>query len=288
MLAPFSKRSLDITLRGATHSTTDVCIDTSASVSVPLLRRLTMSIPLLPQVRIRKRSLASGDANRNGNGGLVHFRCDVLNSKIKPIELVDPGFVKRIRGVAFANRASPGHVTRMVDVVRRIFNRFTADVYIHTDHNNLEACGTGFGIQVVAETTEGCLVGADWSSSNAQNTPEQVSENACRMLLEEVNNGGCVDSNNTCLALLFCALADSDLNRIRIGRLSDAAIHFMRDLRSFFGVQFKVRIFGNAVADESDSEHSEDSGSENSINNEGGVLLSCIGIGLSNIARQRF
>ncbi|KAI0557948.1 RNA 3'-terminal phosphate cyclase [Gracilaria domingensis] len=277
MLCPFAKRSIDITLRGATHSATDVCIDTIASVSVPLLRRLAVGIPLLPQLDIKKRSLSHGEASGNSNGGVVQFRCDVLNSKIKPIEIIDPGFVKRIRGIAFANKTSPAHITRMVDVARRIFNRFTPDVYIHTDHNNHEACGIGFGIQFVAETTEGCLVGSDWSNSNRHTTPEQVSENACRMLLEEVNNGGCIDSNNGCMALLYCALADSDLNRVRLGRLSDATIQFMRDLRSFFGVQFKVRVFGNAVADASDSENSE-AYEDDVVRSRGdGVLVSCIG-----------
>lgn len=283
MLAPFFKRAINLTLRGATHSPTDVCIDTLCAVSIPLLRRLTMGSSLSPHLEVKKRAVSSDGMNGNGTGGLVQFRCDVLNAKLKPIDLIEPGFVKRIRGIVFANRVSPAHITRIINVVRKVFNRFSPDVYVHSDHNNRDACGIGFGVHLVAETTEGCLCGADWTSSNKDVTPEQVAENACSMLLEEINNGGCVDTNNGCLALLYCAVADSDLSRVRIGRLSNAGVQFMRDLLAFTGVQFRIRVCAaEDVSSESGSDDSEDSDAA------GGVLLSCIGIGLSNTARQRF
>ncbi|PXF47819.1 RNA 3'-terminal phosphate cyclase-like protein [Gracilariopsis chorda] len=283
MLAPFFKRAINVTLRGSTHSPTDVCIDTISAVSIPLLRRLTLGASLSPHLEVKKRAVSSEGMNGNGTGGLVQFRCDVLTSKLKPIDLIEPGFVKRIRGIVFANRVSPGHITRIVSVVRNVFNRFSPDVYVHSDHNNRDACGIGFGVHLVAETTEGCLCGADWTSSSKDVTPEQVAENACSMLLEEINNGGCVDTNNGCLALLYCAVADSDLSRVRIGRLNNAGVQFMRDLLAFTGVQFKVRVCAAQEAgSESDSDDSGDS------DTAGGVLLSCIGMGLSNVARQRF
>lgn len=280
MLAPFAKHPISISLRGSTHSQSDICIDTVAAVSIPLLRRLTLGTPLNASLDVRKRGIASGKANGGGRGGSVHFRCGIAKAKLKAIELTQAGYVKRIRGIAFANRVSPGHISRMVDATRAILNRFTPDVYIHTDHNNHAECGIGFGLHLVAETTEGCLTGADWCSIESNTTPEQVARSATSMLLEEIDGGGCVDVSNACLSLLYCAMGDSDVNRVRIGRLNEGAVEFLRDIRRFLGVVFKIE-----VADV-DSDSEEEDLDDKVV--EGGTLMSCIGVGVSNVARQRF
>lgn len=288
MLAPFSKHPMNIILRGPTHSTTDMCMDTILAVSVPLLRRLSLGTPLSAHVEVKKRAMASGKLNGGGRGGVVQFRCDVLRNKLKVVELIEGGYVKRIRGIAFANRVSPGHISRMIDATRGVLNRFTPDVYVHTDHNNNTDCGVGFGLHLVAETTEGCLIGADWCSSEKQTTPEEVARAACAMLLEEISDCGCVDSNSVCLSLLYCAVADSDLSRVRIGRLSDASVQFLRDLDKFFGVVFKMKVLtvGEISSDSEDDSSIHDG--EKKFDGGGGILMSCIGIGLGNVARQRF
>ncbi|CDF35284.1 unnamed protein product [Chondrus crispus] len=273
MLAPFCKRPLTLTLRGPTHAPSDYSADTLAAVSVPLLRRLTLGASLEPRVDVRKRAVCSKGANGGGRGGVLTFSCGVLTAKLRPVDLLQPGYVKRIRGTAFANRTSPGLVARMVDTTRGAMNPLLPDVYVHTDVANGKDCGVGFALQLVAETTEGCLLGADWTASSAGVTPEAVASDACNMLLEEVAAAGCVDSGHACLAALYCALADSDVSRIRVGRLSEATVQFLRDLKRFFGVVFKVKVDGDA-----DGEGAA----------EGGIVLSCVGVGLSNVARQRF
>lgn len=279
MLAPFCKRPITITLRGPTHAAPDPCADTLSAVSIPLLRRLTLGTPLSPRVDVRRRALSSKGANGGGRGGVVQFSCGVLTAKLRPVDLMEPGFVKRVRGTAFANRTSPGLVGRMVDTTRGAMNSLLPDVYVHTDVANGKDCGVGFGLQLVAETTEGCLLGADWAASTADITPEGVATDACNMLLEELDSGGCVDSGHACLALLYCALADSDVSRVRVGRLSEAAVEFLRDLERFFGVVFAIKV--------KEREEEEDEDVEDEVK-EGGIVLSCIGVGLSNVARQRF
>lgn len=307
MLAPFAKFAINITLRGPTHGEADICADTVAAVSVPLLRRLTVGTSLSPQVDVRRRAAQSHmSMNGGGRGGIVTFRCDILTAKIPAIDVSHPGVIKRVRGIAFGNRISPGHVSRMVESARAVLNRFSPDVYVHTDHNNTPDCGIGFGMHLVAESTEGCLLAADWSCSRKEPTPEMIAQAAVAMLLEEVEAGGCLDSNHTCLALLFCALSDSDLSRVTVGRLTDAAVCFLRDLEVFFGVRFNVRMLGSAIPkrikddedednedeDEEEEESSDDDSDEEnakaSKKHQYGVILSCIGVGLSNVARQRF
>jgi RNA 3'-terminal phosphate cyclase-like protein len=295
MLAPFCKRPLDIVLRGPTHGLSDANIDSVSAVSVPLLRRLTLGTPLSPEIVVVRRAAASSEETYGaGRGGSVIFRCDVLRAKIPPIELVDPGVVKRVRGIAFANRVSPSHIGQMVDGVRGVLNRFTPDVYIHTDHGNASDGGAGYGIHLVAETTEGCLLGSDWAAVDTSQTPALVAKHAVSMLLEQVAHGGCIDAQNACLAILMCALADCDVSRIRLGRLTDAMVAFMRDLKSVFGVVFKVTV--EDVPDVTDDNPDMSKGLGSHVNHapyssdmqSNGIVLSCIGIGLSNLARQRF
>lgn len=272
MLAPFCKHALHITLSGPTHSSSDPSIDTLATVSIPLLRRLTLGTPLSPTLDIKRRAILSpASANGGGTGGNVVFSCGLATRKLRPVDLVDAGFVTKIRGLAFVNRTSPALVGRMVDATRRALNGYLADVYVHTDHGNVNGCGVGFGLSLVAESSEGSLVGADWSVGKAGVEPETVARKCAKMLLEEVAGGGCVDVGCVEIGLLFCAVADCDVSRVRIGRLGEGSVRFMRDLERFFGVVFSVKV---------------EEGEDRDV--EGGVVLSCVGIGLTNVARQRF
>ncbi len=294
-LAPFFKTPLRVLLRGATHAPTDICVDSLAAVTCPLLRRLSLGANLSPHVEVRKRSM--------GDDGEVLVSCGVLAGKLKPIDLIEGGVVKRIRGTAYAARTSPSALARMIDTVRGVLNRFTPDVYIHTDHS---AKGTpGYALHLIAETTEGCLVSGSWATADAAMTPEVVAQTAVNILLEEVAGGGCVDSDHGHEALLFAALSDSEVSRVRLGRMSESCIHLLRDLRDFFGVVFKIRVeegapeYEDSEDEESESSEDEDAtaegdGGENAKQRKKkkakgrGIVLSCVGIGQSNVARQRF
>lgn len=296
MLAPFCKRALDVTLRGPTHGPDDVSVDSLVAVSVPLLRRLTLGSPVNPEATVLRRGAASGkELYGGGKCGAVLFKCGVLASKIAPVELMDAGVVKRVRGIAFANRVSPMYISQMVDAVRGGLNKFTPDVYVHTDHGNAMDGGAGFGLHLVAETSEGCLLGADWCAVDKDTAAPPVATHAVNMLLDQVAQGGCVDAHNSCLALLMCGLADSDVSRVRLGRLTDATVCFLRDLKKFFGVVFKVKV--EEPFSDSDSD-SDSAGPENGAEvTDGerrkepvsqGIVMSCVGIGHVNAARQRF
>ena len=85
----------------------------------------------------------------------------------------------------------------------------------------------------------------------------------------------------------------------------------LRDLQSFFGVVFKIKVEeGFRAYEDSDSESNENDSDSNSADSNGeeggdvdvnkesepkrsatqerGIVLSCVGIGHSNISRQRF
>lgn len=288
MLAPFMKYPLELQLVGSTQGCYELGVDVLCDVSSKLLRRL-MAGDVSVEMKVERR------AARGSKGGSVILRSGILRNKIKPVDLADEGLVKKVRGMAYGNGVSPAFVNRMVDCTRGVFNNFLPDVYIYTDHRNDKSCGHGFGLSLVAETTTGCLLGADWATSEQGSTPEDVAKAAANQLIQEINYGGCIDSSNACLALLYCALADEDVSRVRVGRLSETAVEFLRDLKSFFGVVFKIKVDRDIGADMSSSDDDDDDDNEMEMQNNSprplpsrGVLLSCVGRGYTNIARVRF
>ncbi|OSX78104.1 hypothetical protein BU14_0121s0032, partial [Porphyra umbilicalis] len=156
MLAPFTKTPLDVTLRGATHTTADLSVDSVASVSVPLLRRLTLG-RVAPALRVVRRS-AAGFA-----GGQVVLTAKPARGPLPPVELLDAGLIKRVRGAAWANKVSPGYVNRMVDTARGVFNALLADVFLFADAGRNREGGAGYGCSLLAESTTGCLLVCDWA-----------------------------------------------------------------------------------------------------------------------------
>merc|ERR1719234_822404 len=99
----------------------------------------------------------------------------------------------------------------MVDSAKSILNKCVPDVYIYTDHMRGASSGKspGFGLCLVAETTNGTFYTAEAnsnareekdseksSSSSTPSIPEDVGLEAASLLFDEVYRGGCVDSTN--------------------------------------------------------------------------------------------
>ena len=97
----------------------------------------------------------------------------------------------------------------------------------------------GFGLSLVAETTTGVLFSAD-CVARAGELPEDLGARAAGHLLEEVSRGGCVDTQHQSIFLLLMVLCPEDVSRVRIGQLSPFTVQYLRDIREYFGVHFKV------------------------------------------------
>lgn len=281
LLAPLAKSPLSIRLKGVTNGGPDATCDTFRTATLPLLAKFGLSEDLV--FKILKRGAMPG------GGGEVLFSCPTLK-KIEPMELLDEGKVKRVRGVAYTTRVSPQFAARMVDAARGVLNDFLPDVWIYTDHCKGEASGLspGYGISLVAESITRCLKAADAcaelreggdgaaataASSSAPPapslaSPEAVGEAAARRLLAEIELNGAVDTLHQPLCLFLLSLCEETKPaRIRLSRLSPAAAQMLRHIRDFLGVAFQIR---------------EDHG------DSGTVVLSCLGAGVTNTARRTF
>ncbi|CAG8437219.1 5076_t:CDS:2 [Diversispora eburnea] len=228
-LAPFAKNPFNLTLTGITNDNIDISVDTIRTVTLLQLGRFVTEEGL--ELKISKRGSAPL------GGGEVTFKCPVVKS-LKPIQYIDEGRIKRIRGIA----VSPQNANRMVNSARSILNRYIPDVYIYTDVYKGEESGKspGFAISLVAESTTGVLISAEQAAKSGE-TPEDIGQRTAKILLTEIRKGGCIDSLNQWLILLMMVLSTEDVSKIRLGQLTAFTIQYIRDLKNFFDVTFKIK-----------------------------------------------
>jgi RNA 3'-terminal phosphate cyclase-like protein len=260
-LAPFAKKPFDIILRGITNHHSDVSIDTFRNTTLHVMKMFGFETD--PTIQIVKRG-----AYPLG-GGEIRFQCPIVK-KLKPIQLLDEGMIKRVRGIAYATRVSPQLANRMVEGSRGVLNNFIPDVWVYTDHYQGKTSGKspGYALFLQAETDTDCRISVEYvpvpSDPTSLNVPEDVGKHTAHLLLEEIRKGGCIDSMNQYLAFLYMALTPEDVSKIRVGKLNEYAIQYLRHIRDFFGVVFKIV-----------PEHETNT-----------VVLSCKGSGYHNIARK--
>lgn len=129
---------------------------------------------------------------------IVVFTCPVVQ-ELRPLELLDAGQIKRIRGVAYITRASPTIGSRMVDVAKGLLLNYVSDVFIYIDNyrglyfvdhraNNAGSeagASPGYGLTLVAETTTGCNISCELMGDKGQ-LPEDVAKQCVQTLFNEI------------------------------------------------------------------------------------------------------
>ncbi|KAK2640840.1 hypothetical protein Ddye_022603 [Dipteronia dyeriana] len=249
LVALFGKKPLSIRLKGITNDSKDPSVDTFRSTTMPMLKRFGVPAEGL-ELKIESRG-----APPHGGGEVILTVPTV--EKLMAVNWLDEGMVKRIRGVTFSARVSSQFENTMIHAARGIFNRLLPDVHIFTDHKAGTQAGKspGYGISLVAETTSGCFISVDTAVSYAPGEvgeiedekkkeltpPENVGEQIASFLLEEIEQGGVVDSTHQGLLFLLCALSEPDVSKIRVGKLSAYGIETLRSIRDFLTVIFDIK-----------------------------------------------
>ncbi|KAJ1967972.1 hypothetical protein H4R35_001591 [Dimargaris xerosporica] len=257
-LAPFCKQPLALTLTGVTANNIDLSVDTIRTVTLMHLRHFGVEADGIELKVVKRGSMPNG-------GGEVFFRCPVVNS-LTPVMLTDEGRIKRIRGIVYSTRVSPDLPNRTMSSIRSVINRYIPDIYLYTDAFKGAEAGKspGYGASLVAESTTGVLLSAELTAESGA-TPEDVGQGVAKRLLSEIRKGGNFDSAHQWLPLLFMVVNSEDVSKIRLGRLTDFTIQYLRDLRKVFGVMFKIK---------PDPENKT-------------VLLTTVGIGYTNVNKKR-
>jgi len=258
LIAPFGRDPLDATLNGVTNhlNNLDISVDLFRVVTLPLLRHFGLVEGL--EFKITKRG-----SYPNG-GGLVELKCPIIKV-INPVNILDEGQIKRIRGISYTAKVSTQYSNRMINTAKGLLLDYTGDVYVYSDHYKGKDAGgsPGYGISLVAETTTGCLLSSELMGRGGIN-PEDLAIETAQHLLQEILRGGCCDTPNQSMMLLFMALSTEDVSKIRIGKLTPYTMEFLRNILSFFGIKFNIT---------PDQETKT-------------IILSCVGSGYLNYARQ--
>jgi len=271
-LGPFCKNPLHATLTGVTNNQTDPSVDLVKASVLPVLRKFVLDDEGL-ELKIVKRG-----AEPQG-GGQVLLKCPVKR-QLKPVQVVDQGKIKRIRGTAWAVRVSPSVPNRVVEATKGVLLKFIPDVYIYTDHFTGSKSGKspGFGLTLSAETTTGVILSAEVCSnpagSGSPTVPEELGVLGAKMLLEEIFRGGCADSVSQSLVALFMGMGPTDVSKFLVGPLSPYTVQFLRHAKDFLDLMFKLET-KRAEEDE-----------ENLCVGTDKVLMTCVGIGFSNLGKR--
>ena len=102
--------------------------------------------------------------------------------------------------------------------------------------------------------------------------PEELGVLGAKMLLEEIYRGGCADSCSQSLAALYMSLGPADVSKYLVGPLSPYTVQFLRHIRDFVDTMFKLET-------KSEDEENLRTGTDK-------VLLTCVGIGFTNLSKR--
>lgn len=284
MLAPFSKAPVNVIFSGQGVITSatpagDVSVDTVRTAILPLYQQFGISNNI--ELRILKRS--SPGPGGKGGGGEVQLVFGHQVRLPKTLHLLNPGRVKKIRGVAYAIGVAGANNARMIDTARGVLNKFVPDTYIFSDVSSAplvptndkanpgakRKIGIGFGLSLVAESSTGCLYSADVASPTSGGVPpEDIGRNCAYQLLEIISMGGCASSVATPTMLTLMSMGSEDVGRLALGRDvvgTEEFIQLGRDMSAFGGSGWGLR----------------DAGSE-----EGEIVVSVVGRGVGNVGRK--
>ncbi|KAH7087040.1 RNA 3'-terminal phosphate cyclase/enolpyruvate transferase [Paraphoma chrysanthemicola] len=289
ILAPFSKGNVNVTFHGegcVTSSTTsgDPSADTVRTAILPLYK--SFGIDRNIELRILKRSCAPQTGK--SAGGEVQL---VFNHQVrlpKTLHLLNPGRVKKIRGVAYCIEVPKSNNERMIHEARGILNKFVPDTYIFSDASPAPLIPTttttkgssssgkvkgavGFGLSLVAESSTGCIYSADiCSPPEGGIPPDEIGRQCAFQLLEKISQGGCVESLAAPTVLMLMAMGSEDVGRLALGRdvlASEEVIQLARDSKAFGGSAWGFRDASGEKAN-------------------GEVVVSVVGRGVGNVGRK--
>ncbi|KAL8160146.1 hypothetical protein V2J09_001683 [Rumex salicifolius] len=250
VLALFGKKPLSIRLQGITNDSNDPSVDTFWSTTMNILKKFGVPSEGL-DLKIESRGVPPL------GGGVVFLTVPIVHNTLTAVDWTDGGMVKRIRGVTFSTKVSSQFENTMIHAARGILNPLLSDIHVFTDHKAGSQAGNspGYGISLVAETTSGCFISADTAISNPylknpinmeelEKKPlmpaDEVGEKTASFLLQELKEGGVVDSAHQGLLFVLCALCPEDISKVRVGKLSLYGIQALKLIRDFLNNTFAI------------------------------------------------
>ena len=124
------------------------------------------------------------------------------------------------------------------------------------------------------------------AGSKEVTVPEDLGVQAAHRLLEEIYRGGCADSCSQSLAALHMCLGPADVSKFMVGPLSPYTVQMLKHIKEFFDLMFKLETWrGGGDLQTAGGGQGEEDGEEMKLGADK-VLLTCVGVGYTNLSKR--
>ncbi len=165
-------------------------------VLAPLLARMGAAV----EIRVVRPGYVPAGA------GELELRVRPAPRGLAPLELLDPGSLRRVRGIALSSHLAGRRVSERMAAAceeRLVDGGLTCAIERIDDET---ASQPGAGLAVWAESSSGCLFGADCAGAPRRSS-EAIGRRVAQALLEDLGSGATLDRHLADQLVLFAALA---------------------------------------------------------------------------------
>jgi len=152
-------------------------------------------------------------------GGIIEVVVKPVTGKIKPIRLLRQGEVNKIKGIALSSHLKERRVSeRIAGKCSEVLKSGGYRAQIEAIYDTL-ALQRGAALAIYAETSSGCIIGAD-RAGEPRRTSEDIGSYVARSLMEDLETGATVDRYLADQLIFYAALADG-VSQYRIPKLTE-------------------------------------------------------------------
>ncbi|MEM2137422.1 MAG: RNA 3'-terminal phosphate cyclase, partial [Candidatus Methanomethylicia archaeon] len=207
----FSPSKVNVEIIGGTDNPLAPPVDYISNILKPLLEKMNLKFDI--QV-LRRGFYPRG-------GGIIRTYIEP-STNIKPIKLENQGSIKTVKGIAYSSILPEHIIHRMTNTASKIIKEagFNVDIEMEILQQNHPKCALspGCGIVLWAETTTGCIMGAN-SLGEIGKPAERVGEEAAKQLINEIHGKGTVDMYAADQLIIYMILAEGE-SIIKVSQIS--------------------------------------------------------------------
>jgi len=142
-------------------------------------------------------------------GGELVFSCKPLSHNLKPFQMLSPGFVEKITGIALSSHLQSSKVSsRMARACSKEMEKWGYEADIEEIYDQT-ANQPGAVLAIRTETQKGALLGIDMAGKPGRRA-EDIGRSVARMMVEDLRSGATVDRFTADQLIIFAALAGGE------------------------------------------------------------------------------
>jgi RNA 3'-terminal phosphate cyclase (ATP) len=200
-------------------------------------------LPVLAKMGVRAACNIARPGYVPTGGGKLQLEVQPLTEPLQPLIMKDRGTVTGLRGIALSSHLKEQQVTRRLAM--RLAQNMAAkgkEIDIR-EIDDMTAAQKGAALLAWAETSTGCLIGADMAGKPGRRS-EDIADVVADRLTEDMESGATTDRFLADQLILFCALADG-ISEYMVPSVTDHVETNLRLVEMMLGA--KTSINGNTI-----------------------------------------